>query len=877
MLKELIKRDGSIEARDDSKIMGWAEWAAHFLGDRVDYVGAAQRTLEKAPEQMTTRALSLSLIDELMAYKSYPAYLMAGRLYAVVVRKDIFGSLTPLNLMSQHMKLLNIGLMRKLDYSYIEYMEIDRMIDHSRDYFYPEFAIRQIQDKYAIRNYITNAVYETPQFVYMRMAMALSEKKPKHIRLNWVKRYYDRFSQKKLSAPTPNYLYLGTNHYGYASCCIFTNKDTAESIAAANHIAERMTANSAGLGSYSAVRTLGDPVAKGRVKHGGMYRYEKAKAAVILSNKQAARAGAGTSYVNCFHPEAPDVLNYRNPLVPENRQNRDLHYGLLYNKFFFYKLANNEDIFQFTSFSAPDLHEAFFHGDPIKFKALYEKYEADPTFVKTYIAPSKLVGVSFSEAFNTGTAYIADMDEANHHTPYIIEGNTVIHSPNLCGEVFEVNQPYDSAEDLYSTEDHGRGEIAMCNLAAIPVDNIESDEEYEDVCELALDMILYTTDHGKYPFPHLEMTAKARRNAGVGIMGLATYMARKNLKWDTIEGKQELHRVFERHYYFLLKASLKISQTHGNAPWMHKTKWDKPGSWLPFDTSNKSVEEIAEFVNVYDWEEMRARIIANGGHAFSVLCNFMPGESSSKALGTTNAHYPIRKDVIVKSDGDGNIIRWAAVDHDILEGQYTYAYEMSAFDLIDCYAIAQKWCDQGASNDLYRRFKPGESAVKMEEVLKIFAHIVRRGLKSRYYTNTERPRIRKSNEMAQATVELDEYEEIYGGEHEHEEEYQIRDGRITTGVFIREQSPGVQISSPPPAPLYPAPVSSGLVHNTVGTGLMATAAPVYQQPQVVTTPVIKLDLDRLGALTGVSAVAGAEQYVYEETEIADACGSSCKL
>ena len=866
MLEELIKRDGTIEARDDSKIMGWAEWSAHFLGNRVDYVSAANRALDEAPARMTTRALSMSLIDKLMAEKTYPAYLMAGRLYAVVVRKDIFGSLTPLSVIQQHTKLMNIGLMRKLDYNYIEYMEVERMIDHSRDYFYPEFSIRQIQDKYAIRNHNTKVTYETPQFVYMRLAMTLSEKKPKHERMYWVRRYYEKFSMKKLSAPTPNYLYLGTNHRGYASCCIFVNYDTVASISIANHIGEMMTANSAGLGSFSAVRTVGDPVAKGRVKHGGMYRYEKAKAGVILSNKQAARAGAGTSYVMCYHPEAPEVVNYRNPLIPENRQNRDLHYGLLYNKFFFYKMARQEQIFTFTIFTAPDLFELFFQGKPAEFKALYEKYEADPNFVKNYIDPAKLVGISFAEAYNTGTAYLADMDEANHHTPFIIEGDKVIHSPNLCGEVFEVNQPYYDMRDLYSEEDHGRGEIAMCNLAAIPVENIESDAEYEDVCELALDMILYTTNEGVYPFPHLALTAKARRNAGVGIMGLATYMARKDLKWNTTEGKQELHRVFERHYYFLLKASLKISKVHGNAPWMHKTKWSKPGSWLPIDTYNRSVDEIAEFEYQYDWEEIRQQVIANGGHAFTVLCNFMPGESSSKALGSTNAHYPIRRDVIVKTDGDGNIIRWAAVDHDLLEGKYTYAYEMTPYDLIDCYAIAQKFCDQGASNDLYRRFKPGEASVPMEEVLNIFAYIVKRGLKSRYYTNTERPRIRKSSEMDIATTELPEYEEIYSGDHEYIPEYIIHGDHILRKGELIE---GVEEETMDDLPEHEGSAfSEAYVVAPVLTAAALPAPPI--------TPKITLNLDLLGSATGVAPVS-AQIVEYEEQEILDSCTDSCKL
>lgn len=744
MLEILIKRNGSEEPMMPQKLNGWGEWAANHLKGRVDWSQAALNAVAKLPKKATTRELMLTLIDELLAIRTWPAYLMAGRLFATVYRKDVYGNILPPTVWEQHQRLQGLGLMRELDYSREEYEKIEAIIDHQKDFYYPEFALKQIRDKYAIRNHATGEIYETPQHLYMRMAMTLAEKEPAINRMWFVRKFYEKFANKKLSAPTPNYLYLGSTHNGYASCCIFTSDDDADSLAIGDHIAYKMTVNSAGLGSFINTRTVGDPVANGRVKHGGKYRYYKANAEATIANKQAARAGAGTTSFMAFDPEATDIVQYRNPLQPADKQLRELHFCMLVNPWFAAKVQKSEDIFAFTKFSAPDLYDAFFSADIKKFVELYNKYEADPLFPKKYINARKLVLHSFAEAFDTGTAYLTNIHEANRHTPFKISPEHRIHSSNLCQEIFLIQAPYYDMRDLYSTEDHGRGEIAMCNLAAIPIENIgDDDKEYYEACYFALKMIDHTILHGKYPFPHQEFTAKQRMSAGVGIMGLATWMARKGLRWDTLEGKAEIHRVFERHMYWLIKASIAISKERGLAPWIHKTRW--PEGWTPLETYNRNVDKIGKFENVYDWDALKQEIIANGGIAHSTLAAMMPGESSSKALGSTNSVYPVRSTVITKTDGENNILRWAAVDGDLLGDAYQSAWDIPVEDLIDDYALAQKWTDQGISADVYRRFAPGETKVTEDEVVRTFLLMVARGLKSRYYTNTLRPKVKATD------------------------------------------------------------------------------------------------------------------------------------
>lgn len=99
-------------------------------------------------------------------------------------------------------------------------------------------------------------------------------------------------------------------------------------------------------------------------------------------------------------------------------------------------------------------------------------------------------------------------------------------------------------------EDHGHGEIAICSLGAIVICNIKSEEQYRSVAYYGMKMIDKCIDMSDYPFPHVAMTSKARRSAGLGMMGVATELARKGLKYSTQEGKDFFHEISERHAYY---------------------------------------------------------------------------------------------------------------------------------------------------------------------------------------------------------------------------------------------------------------------------------------------------------------------------------------
>lgn len=729
MIKTIIKRNGSEEEFQPSKINKWGEWAAKTLGSRVDWSSVVLDTVSVLPEKCRSIDLQKRLIKTCLEYNSWLYNRMAGRLYAALTYKELYDGEMP-TVQELHHKLADLGLMRRLRYSDEEYQHVESIINHKLDLKASYYELHQVLKKYSIQNKTIKKQYESQQFVYMRMAMALAEDQPIERRMTDVEKFYEHLSHKRINAPTPNYVNLGTNHYGLASCCLYTVGDNIDSLAVGDHIAYKMTAMSAGIGSHLNTRSLGDPVRGGTIEHQGKLPYYRAIKAMVHANLQAGRGGAATVYYNGYDPEVNVITQLRNVRATEEKRIRGIDYNFGANKFLIRKAARGEQIFLFNSFMAPDLYNALYSGDQDEFERLYEKYENDDNFKKTYVDAREIVIKAWSEAYETGRAYLHWIDEMNRHTPH----KDTIYQSNLCVEITEPTAPYYDMMDLYSSEDHGRGEIALCSLGAINVGAVDSEEQYEEVAYYCLLMIDRCIHIGEYAFPHLAVTAKARMNAGVGIVGAAYYMAKNKMKYSTQEGKNFFHEMAERHAYYCIRASLKLGKELGNAKWMHKTRW--PEGWLPIDTYNRNVDKIVTVENKYDWESLRTEIIDNGGIRNSSLISHMPSESSSIASGTTNGLYPVRDLVLMKTD-DNKVTDWAAPEGEKLRNHYELAWDIPTRDIIDDYAIVQKWTDQSISADLWRRLTVKGEKVDSTEFLSDYFYMTKVGMKTKYYQNSK--------------------------------------------------------------------------------------------------------------------------------------------
>src|SRR5699024_5412582 len=407
----------------------------------------------------------------------------------------------------------------------------------------------------------------------------------------------------KINTPTPMLINMRTPHKGYASCCVYTTDDNVESLSVGDHISYMMTCASAGIGAHLLTRSKGDPVKEGRVVHQGKLPYYRMIQSAVHANMQASRGGSATVYFNTLDPEIFDLLVLKNPTTVTQQRIRDIDYAMRVNRYCVEKVAKNEDWMLISLLEAPYLYEAFYSSDYEHFKAVYDKYEKSDC-KKQFVKAREIAIKALTESAETGRIYLTYIDEMNRHTPF----KDTIYSSNLCLEIALPTKPYTGMPDLYSEDPVG--EIGLCSLASIVVGRV-SEEEYEDVayyCALMIDNVIEIME---YPFASLKTTAQARRSIGVGITNLAHEMALQKLSYASLEGKNYIHFIAERHSYFLHKASLRLAQEKGNAGWIDRTKY--PEGWLPIDTYNKNVDSVHTQALKYDWETLRQAIIAQGG------------------------------------------------------------------------------------------------------------------------------------------------------------------------------------------------------------------------------------------------------------------------
>ncbi len=723
MIKTVKKRDGSVEAFDPEKLSRWAEWAK-VVG--VDWFDIVCQAYAKCSDGCSTEELQEAMISSCEDLRTTAGLKMAGRLLVGDLYKRVFGSHYLPSLKEHYKNMVNQGYMEDMGYSDEELDYLGSVIDHSKDFELTSTQVRQDIQKYLLNDIVSKSPKETPQFGVMRQAMGACKSESKDVRLERVAKMYQKISDSVINTPTPNKTNLGTSKRSYASCCKSVAGDTLASIEAQNHIYYTMTAASAGIGGFAMIRSKGDKVRNGLIKHGGKIPYFRLKEAEAKANKQGQRGGAVTEYINALDPEIFTLLALRNPTSVDDQRVDGMDYAFQYNESFVRRAKEGKDWLLISYKDAPDLWREFFSQSTEHFDAMMDFLIACGK--GKVIKARDLLKKFLSENEVTGRLYEFNATNVNSHGAFA----ETIWSSNLCMEYNAPTYPYSHITELYDTSGNASGEVAICNLGAISVGRFPlTPEAYYDAAFHTLLMVDNVIEVGTFPLPQVEYTAKARRTAGVGITNLAYAMAKEGLKYSSQEGKDFCHRIAELHTYSLLKASVALAKERGPCDWHHRTRYAK--GWLPIDTYCKEVDNITSQQLLCDWEGLRKEI-AKHGLRHSAVVNHMPVESSSIRAGDTNGLYPIRDGIVLKKSGNTKTI-FIPPEWEELGDKYEKAWDIPWKDMADIYAIFQKFADQGISADMYHAFPSGEKRVSMKQLMEEFFYRNKVGLKTRYYRN----------------------------------------------------------------------------------------------------------------------------------------------
>jgi ribonucleoside-diphosphate reductase alpha chain len=736
----VTKANGKKEAFDVYKIRKWSEFAAE---GKLNWSDIELEAVKRCFDGVSTRDLHKAMIAACIDKKDKKYSDMAGRLLLGQIYKDAHGGFNSIPKFVDFVHLMiSKNLWEKMDYSDEELEELGKEISHNRNLKYSFSVLKQLVDKYLIKDNISDVVHESPQFAFMGIAMKAMEIQPKERRLTDVKKAYKYISELKINLPSPYLTTMRTPIKGTASCCVLRADDTASSLSVINHLAHEFTLANAGIGAYIQTRATGQGVKQNRIIHGGLLPYYRWMESSVGASRQSSRGGSATITFTCLEPDIEDLIRLKHPTTPIEKRVDKLDYCIVVNNSFLRRAAKKEEWMLVSYDEAPELYEALYKSEE-EFEVIYEKIKNKRKVKKTFINAQFLLKEIVKQRAETGRIYFFFANNVNKHTPF----KETIYQTNLCVEVFLPTKPFHSMENLYTGADINDGEVALCFLSSIVAGRVKP-QEYEDVAYYTLLIIDNVIETMKYPFKHVEMTAKKRRSVGVGITNMAYYLASNGLKYTSEEGKKLMHEYAEQHYYWLAEASLRLAKEKGNAEWMDKTKW--PDGWLPIDTYNKNVDSIADFELNFDWEGLRKDIVEQGGIRNSVLVATAPNESSSLVSESTNSIYPVRDLMVFKQSQKGNVLFFAP-DYNKLKNSYQIAWGVPSKDVAEMYGIFSKFCDQGISPDNWVDLS-GEKKLDLPEQIRYILLAAKLGVKSLYYLNSRT----KSSDSIATQVELDE-------------------------------------------------------------------------------------------------------------------------
>ena len=725
---KVIKRDGTEEPINLEKVHKMVEFACEGLA------GVAASQVEMSSGLQFFDGIKSAEIQEILVKSAsdlidleHPNYqYVAARLLLFGLEKSVHGHPDTPPPLIEHIKTCIGGgvydptILTK--YTPEEWEQIDSYIDYDRDLLFTYAGLRQVVDKYLVQDRSTGEKYETPQQMYIMIASVLFANYPKETRLDYVRKYYNAISKHRINIPTPVMAGVRTPIRQFASCVLVDCDDTLDSIFSSDMAIGKYVAQRAGIGiNAGRIRGINSKIRGGEVQHTGVVPFlKKFEATVRCCTQNGVRGGSATVHFPIWHQEIEDIIVLKNNKGTEDNRVRKLDYSIQISKLFYERFLQAKDISLFSPHDVPGLYDAF---GTDKFDELYVQYENDSSIPKQTINAQDLILDILKERAETGRIYIMNIDHCNEHSSF----KDKVNMSNLCQEITLPTEPIDHIDD-------GKGEIALCILSAINVGKINRLEEMQELADLVVRGLEELIDYQEYPVAAAKISTISRRSLGVGYIGLAHYLAKNKVKYDSPEAWKLVHDLTEHFQYYLLRASNNIAKEKGACLAFEHTKYSD--GILPIDTYKKDVDDITPNDLSLDWGSLREDILSHGLR-HSTLSAQMPSESSSVVSNATNGIEPPRDYLSIKKSKKGPL-KQIVPGYPYLKNNYTLLWDMKSNDgYIKVTAVIQKFFDQAISGNWSYNPEnyPGNevpTSVMANDLLTTYKY----GWKTSYYQNT---------------------------------------------------------------------------------------------------------------------------------------------
>lgn len=671
--------------------------------------------------------------NELIAENTPNYETVAARLINYNLRKMVFGDYITPSLLDIIHNNVTAGVYDPSileHYTREEIVKLDSHLDHNRDELFKSAGLQQCIDKYLLKDRASNRIFETPQYMYMLIAMTIFREYSRYgakKRIKYVKAYYDAISKFEINIPTPIMCGVRTRTLQYSSCVKIDIGDDMGSITHSDSAIKMYTSQRAGIGiNAGRIRTIGSKIRDGEVVHTGVIPFLKCfEASVKCCTQNGVRGGSATVHFPYWHGEIEDIIVLKNNKGTEDSRVRRLDYSIQLNRLFYRRVMADENITLFSPHNVPGLYESM--GDNDRFEELYAKCEKDASIVEGSVNARTLLINIIKERIETGRIYLMNLDHCNTHSSFLLP----IYMSNLCQEITLPTKPIRYFDDP-------EGEIALCILSAINLGKVDPNKLHEQMrerCDLAVRALDELIDIQEYPLPAARAATLRRRSLGIGYIGLAHFFAKNKVLYGSQESIELIDRVTESLQYHLIKASIKLAEEKGPCEGLDETKYGH--GILPIDTYAKGVDSYCTRPLELDWDGLRVELKTHGIRN-STLTAQMPSESSSVVSNETNG-IEVPRDVVQRKKSKLGILKMMVPEYRKCKEYYTFAYdkEYSNDNYMKVMGVIQKYFDQAISVNQYCNPEHyPDNKIPVRDVMRNLLLGYTYGMKTAYYLNT---------------------------------------------------------------------------------------------------------------------------------------------
>ena len=274
-------------------------------------------------------------------------------------------------------------------------------------------------------------------------------------------------------------------------------------------------------------------------------------------------------------------------------------------------------------------------------------------------------------------------------------------------------------------------EIHCCNLVSLNLAVLPTEQpEIEDLCWTAVRILDNTIDLTNPPVTEAGTHNDKYRTIGVGMMGLADWLAKNNLNYRAIPN---ISGLFERLGYYCTAASVDLARERGAYPAYAGSGWSK-GLMI----GNKTVDTLKEQGELGEKWDVLARNLAQYGVRNSHITAIAPNTSSALVNGCTASILPAFSRFFVDKGSKGAV----PVAPPYVADKFWFYQENKTLDqnaVIEATATIQKWIDTGISMELLFNLNEGvyhEGNFTAKDMYDCLLTAWRDGVKAVYYVRT---------------------------------------------------------------------------------------------------------------------------------------------